>query len=36
MAYRAVASLAVAGLAEQGLISEKQAQELGLALTSQA
>lgn len=35
-AYRAVASLAVAGLAEQGLISEKQAQELGLALTSQA
>jgi predicted short-subunit dehydrogenase-like oxidoreductase (DUF2520 family) len=35
-AYRAVASLAIAGLAEQGLIGEKQAQELGLALTSQA
>jgi len=35
-AYRAVASLAVAGLAEQGLISEKRAQELGLALTSRA
>jgi len=34
-AYRAVASLAIAGLAEQGLISEKQARELGLALTSQ-
>jgi predicted short-subunit dehydrogenase-like oxidoreductase (DUF2520 family) len=34
-AYRAVASLAVEGLAEQGLISEKQAMELGLALTSQ-
>jgi predicted short-subunit dehydrogenase-like oxidoreductase (DUF2520 family) len=35
-AYWAVAWLAIAGLAEQGLISEKQAQELGLALTRQA
>jgi predicted short-subunit dehydrogenase-like oxidoreductase (DUF2520 family) len=35
-AYWAVASVAIAGLAEQGLISEKQAQELGLALTRQA
>jgi predicted short-subunit dehydrogenase-like oxidoreductase (DUF2520 family) len=35
-AYSAVALLAIAGLAEQGLISKKQAQELGLALTSQA
>ena len=35
-AYWAVASLAVTGLAEQGLISEKQAQELVLALTRQA
>lgn len=35
-AYWAVASLAIAGLAEQGLISEKQAQELSIALTSKA
>ena len=35
-ACRALASLAIAGLAEQGLIGEKQAQQLGLALTSQA
>jgi predicted short-subunit dehydrogenase-like oxidoreductase (DUF2520 family) len=32
-AYWAAAALAIAGLTEQGLISEKQAQELGLALT---
>ncbi len=35
-AYWAVASLAIAGLAEQNLISEKQAQELAIALTSKA
>ncbi|HVN32709.1 MAG TPA: Rossmann-like and DUF2520 domain-containing protein [Thermoanaerobaculaceae bacterium] len=35
-AYWAAAWLAIAGLLEQGLISEKQAQELGLALTRQA
>lgn len=35
-AYWAVASLAIASLAEQGLISEKQAQELSIALTSKA
>jgi predicted short-subunit dehydrogenase-like oxidoreductase (DUF2520 family) len=35
-AYWAAASLAIAGLAEQGLISEKQAQELSIALTSKA